>query len=77
MQGETRSRFLARVFPSLFTFPCSCFSLLVHRRDDATLPRTQVTASAPAPGVGGRGEVRMRTERLPRLFGSGKEAVGC
>lgn len=30
-------------------FPCSCFSLLVHRRDDATLPRNQLIASAPAP----------------------------
>lgn len=60
-----------------FTFPCSCFSLLVHRRDDATLPRTQVIASAPAPEGRGRGKVRMRTERLPRLFGGGKEAGGC
>ena len=35
-------------------FPCSCFSLRVHRSNDATLARTQVVASAPAPKGAGQ-----------------------
>ena len=37
-----------------FMFPCSSFSLRVHRSDDATLARTQVVASAPAPKGAGQ-----------------------